>query len=504
MECVIAPQNWADIGFIIKGFRLLMEITDNKFPILLLKTLTSDYGFANTVINYIKPEYFDQDKQTLFKLCYNYINDYNTCPSIDALEVELENVKITEDDYKKTKKLISIINDLNNKEIKIDQKWLLKQTESYCKRKAYYLASLKVVESIDNSAEQGNAIKDIEEAASFSFDTDIGLMYRSTFARRYDLYTKEEKRIPFGIKELDIVTGGGVFGKTLLLLVAPTGHGKSLVMSSMMANNLRDGLKVACYTFEMGDYRIAERIDANLLNVDISTWRQLGQEKFINKAEDMLDKVKGELFIKEYAAGSAHAGHILANLRELKAKLNFVPDIIYVDYINIMGSKSLKSSSKQDTYIYLTVVAEELRNISQQLDIPIVSACQTNRNGQNSSNIMISDVGDSHGLSKTCDWMISFNRIDNDETMQNKLFFKQLKNRYGSVTNYEKFLIGVDYPRMRIFELTKETQDVILDKEDRNVKTLKKEVGTLTIDDWNSGKYDKAVDDNKLFDNIKF
>lgn len=482
-----------------------MQSNDNKFPLLILKQLTSDYSYTTSVINYLKPEYFDQDHQTVFKLCANYISSFNVCPNVDALEVELENVKITEEDYKKSKKVISLIDELNKKGLSLDSNWLLKQTEDFCKRKSYYLASLQIVQAIDSNESQGQAIKAIEDAANFSFDSNLGLNYRTSFSNRYDLYTAEEKRIPFGVKELDAITNGGIFGKSLFLLLGPTGHGKSLIMSSMIANNLRDGLKVACYTFEMGDYRIAERIDANLLNIDIATWKMHGKDKFLEKAETMLDKVKGELYIKEYPAGSAHSGHIKKNLFDLKKKFGFEPDIVYVDYINIMGSQQLKSSAKQDTYIYMTVVAEELRRIAQELDIPIISACQTNREGQSNSNITLKQVGDSHGLSKTADYILSFTRIDDDETMKNKLFFKQLKNRYNSVTYYEKFLIGVDYPKMRIFELNQDVQDVMLNQEkekDNNVKALKKEVGTLTIDDWNSGKYDNNKDD--LFSNIKF
>lgn len=475
---------------------------NNKFPLLILKQLTNDYSYASSVINYLNVEYFDKDYQTVFKVCHDYISNYSTCPSIDALDVELENVKITEEDYKKSKKIISVIDDLNKKNHPIDKKWMMKQTEDFCKSKAYYQASLKIVQSIDSHEDQGAAIKAIEEAANFSFDSNLGLNYRDTFNKRYELYTADAKRVPFGIKELDIITNGGIFGKSLFLLLGPTGHGKTLIMSSMIANNLRDGLKVACYTFEMGDYRIAERIDANLLNIDISTWKTIGQESFLKKAESMLDKVKGELYIKEWPAGSAHSGHIKKNLYDLKKKHGFIPDIVYVDYINIMGSQHLKASAKQDTYIFMTSVAEELRAVAQELDIPIVSACQTNREGQSNSNITLKQVGDSHGLSKTADYILSFTRIDDDDTMKNKLFFKQLKNRYNSVTYYEKFLIGIDYPRMRIYELEQEVQDVMLGKEDikkEDIKLLKKEVGTLTIDDFGTGKYD-----NDMFSNIKF
>lgn len=477
-------------------------MTNQKLSILILRQLIADYTYTNNVIQYIKPEYFENEYSIVYKLCQNHFDTYNRCPNVESLEVELDTLKIQEELYDKTKSLISNIDKLNQKNPKIDTKWLIEQTEQFCKRRAYYLASLKVVESIDESEQQGLAIKELENAANFSFDADYGLNYRETFKKRFDLYTFDAKRIPFGIKQFDGLTGGGLFGKTLTLFLGPTGHGKSLIMSSMIANNLRDGLKVACYTFEMGDFRIAERIDANLLNIDINTWKDVGEQKFMSKAESMLSKVTGELFVKEYPNGGANASHIKKNLYDLKCKYGFEPDIVYVDYINIMGSKQLKASSKADSYIYMTTVAEELRGVAQELDLPIISAIQTNRSGQNNSNITLSEVGDSHGLSKTADYVISFTRIDDDETMKNKLFFKQLKNRYNSISYYEKFLIGVDYPKMRIYELDDNIQEVLMmtEKEKKEeAEILKKEIGSFTIDDFNSGKYDGG-----LFNNIKF
>lgn len=485
---------------------------DKKLPILILRALTQDFHYTSQVISYLKPEFFEDAFSTVLKLCYNYFYTYNRCPNTDALDYELDNIKVTEEIYQKTKKLIAVISELNKTAPAIDTKWLFDQTEHFCKRKLYYLASLKVVKSLDDEENQTIALKELEAAQSFSFDSNLGLNYRTSFEDRYKLYTEEVKRIPFGIKQFDALTNGGVHARTLFLLLGPSGHGKSLIMSSMIANNLRDGLKVACYTFEMGDYQIAERIDANLLSIPINTWRAIGQEKYLKKASEVLDKVKGELYIKEYASGSANATHIKRNLEELKQRTGFVPDIVYVDYLNIMGSASLKSHNRGDLYVYMTVVAEELRRVAQEMDIPIISACQTNRSGQISTDITLNDVGDSHGITKTADYMLSFYRMredGEDTTYKNKFFFKQLKNRYNSLTHYEKFLVGVDYSLMRIYELTDQVQDVLL-QNDNDLKAVAKgikkklgpvlkEPGTMTIDDFSSGKYD-----NDLFSNIKF
>lgn len=474
-----------------------------KLQFLILKQLTCDLEFTKTVIQYLKPEYFEQHLAPVFKLCYNYNFTYNTCPNTDALECELDSLLLPQEIYDKSKKIIASIRDANAKNPKIDTQWMIKQTEDFCKKSAYYAASIKVVEALDDDEKQGEAIKEIEEASAFSFDINLGLDYRKSFSDRYELYTHEGKRIPFGIKELDKITNGGVFGKTLNLLVGPTGHGKSLIMASMMAENMRNGLNVACYTFEMGDYRIAERIDANLLNISINDWKVVGKDKYMSKASEMLDKVKGNIYIKEYASGSANSRHIKKNLEDLKTKFGFIPDIVYVDYVNIVGSYQLKSQAKQDTYIYMTVVAEELRRVAQELDIPIISACQTNRGGENNMEMSVKDVGDSHGISKTADLLIGFTRIENDETMKNKLFFRQIKNRYNDISYYNKFLIGVDYPKMRIHEVEPEIQEAMLESEEQkeeDVRILRKEVGSLTIDDWQSGKKYKS----DMFSDIKF
>lgn len=474
-----------------------------KIQFLIIKQLTTDQEFTNAVIHYLKPEFFDKALAPLFKLCYNYHFTYNLCPNVDSLDCELDSLKIPQEIFDKAKVLLQKIGDANKKNPKIDTKWMIKQTEDFCKKKLYYLASVKVVEALDDDEKQGIAIKELESAAAFTFDVNLGLNFRESFDKRFDLYTEDAKRISFGIKEFDKITNGGVFGKTLNLLLGPTGHGKSLIMASMMADNMRNGLNVACYTFEMGDYRIAERIDANLLNIPISDWKLTGKELYLKKAEELLDKVKGNIYIKEYPSGGAHSGHIKKNLQDLERNHGFKPDIVYVDYINIMGSHQLKASAKQETYIYMTVVAEELRGIAQELDIPIVSAIQTNRNGASNIDISLKDVGDSHGLSKTADLILAFTRMDNDETMKNKLFFRQLKNRYNSISYYEKFLVGIDYPKMRIYEIEEDVQEAMLDsehKKEEDIKVLRKEVGALTIDDWTSGNKYK----NDMFSDIKF
>lgn len=212
-----------------------------KLQFLIIKQLTCDPEFTNSVIEYLKPEFFEQSIAPVFKLCYNYHYTYKTCPTIDALDCELDTLKISQEVYDKSKKIIQQIGEANIKNPKIDTKWLIKQTENFCKKKLYYLASLKVVEALDDDDKQGEAIKELEDASVFTFDINLGLNYRDSFDKRFDLYTIESKRVPFGIKELDKITNGGIFGKTLTLLLGPTGHGKSLIMASMAAENMRNG-----------------------------------------------------------------------------------------------------------------------------------------------------------------------------------------------------------------------------------------------------------------------
>jgi len=424
----------------------------------ILSNLINNEEFTRKVIPYLKEEYFhDLTEKTVFNLITDHVKKYNTLPSREILAINLDNEEnVGEDLYKSS---LDFLEALTSSEK--DLQWLLDKTEEFCQDKAVYNAVMDSIQILDGRDEKlsKTAIPDIlSKALGVSFDSHIGHDWIEDFEERFDFYHKVESRIPFDLEYLNTITKGGLPNKTLTCLLAGTNVGKSLAMCHMAAANILDGKNVLYITMEMAEERIAERIDANLLDVPIKDIENLSKEVFEKKIHRVQKKTSGKLIVKEYPTATAGAGHFRHLLNELKLKRNFTPDIIYIDYLNICCSMRLKYGSNVNTYMYIKSVAEELRGLAVERDIPIVTATQTNRTGYTNSDPGLEDTSESFGLPATVDLMIAIITSEELEQLE-QLKFKQLKNRLNDVTQNRAFLIGVDRSRMRLYDVEQDAQE---------------------------------------------
>jgi archaellum biogenesis ATPase FlaH len=370
--------------------------------------------------------------------------------------------------------------------------WLVEKTEKFCQDRAVFNAVMESISIIDGKHQtlSKNAIPDVlTKALSVSFDTNIGHDYLENSDARFDFYHLEEERIPFDLDYFNRITKGGLPNKTLNIALAGTGVGKSLFMCHSAAGALSSGKNVLYLTMEMSEERIAERIDANLLNVPIDQLEHLSKPMFDDRVSRVKGKTEGKLIIKEYPTGSAHANHFRALFNELKLKKQFVPDIIYIDYLNICASARMKGMGGAiNSYSYIKSIAEELRGLAVEFDVPIVSATQTTRSGFNNDDVGLEDTSESFGLPATADFMFAL--ISNDELKaNNQILVKQLKNRYNDLNTYQRFVVGIDRSKMRLYDV------------DQNDSPLNKEVDNgPAFDNSNSGQ---RIDSEK-FENFKF
>ena len=429
-----------------------------------IKGLLHNEEYSRKVLPYIKEEYFESTAgRTYFELCKGHFSRYNECPTRDSIQVGIEGLEgISEDDFQS---IGSVFDGLFlEKEIKKD--WLVDETEKWCKERAVYLALL---ESISIHDGKGDKTRDsipslLNEALAVSFDPHVGHDYLNDVEERYNFYHLREERISFGLEYMDKITKGGLPNKTLNIALAGTGVGKSLYMCDFASKALLQGKNVLYITLEMAEERIAERIDANLLNVNIQDIIDVPRPMFENKVSNIQKKTKGQLFIKEYPTASAHSGHFDALLKELQLKKNFRPDIVFIDYLNICASARFRAGSNVNSYTIVKSIAEELRGLAVQYNLPIVSATQTTRSGFGNNDVSITDTSESFGLPATADLMFAL--ISNDELEQmGQIMIKQLKNRYGDPTSHRKFVVGIDRAKMRLFNVEQTTQDDILDSE---------------------------------------
>ncbi len=430
----------------------------------IIKGLITNENYTRKVLPYIKDSYFETTTgRTYYELCKNYFTKYNECPSKESLQIDIEQLDgLSEDDFKSIGEVFSTVTE--HTEIKLD--WLVDQTESWCKERAVYLALL---ESISIHDGKGDKTRDsipslLTEALAVSFDPHVGHDYLDDYQERYDFYHLKEERIPFGIEYLNKITKGGIPNKTLNIALAGTGVGKSLFMCDFASTCLVQGKNVLYITLEMAEERIAERIDANLLNVNIQDIIDIPRPIFETKVTNIQSKTQGQLFIKEYPTASAHSGHFDALLKELQLKKSFTPDIIFIDYLNICASSRFRAGSNINSYTIVKSIAEELRGLAVQYNVPIVSATQTTRSGYGSSDVSITDTSESFGLPATADLMIAL--ISNDELEQmGQIMVKQLKNRYNDSAVHRKFVVGIDRAKMRLFDVEQTAQEDILDSE---------------------------------------
>ena len=426
-----------------------------------LRNLLTNEGFTRRVIPYLKKEYFEDDHRVVFDTVLQYVGKYNKIPTGEALKIELNDTNLPNDKYQAAAQLI---NDVTTPE-PVDQDWLLEKTEKWCQDRAVFLSIMKSIEIIDGKSElTPNAIPDIlSEALSVNFDQDIGHDYINNSDDRFEFYHKEEARLPFDLDYFNKITKGGLPNKTLNIALAGTGVGKSLFMCHVGAAALTQGKNVLYITMEMAEERIAERIDANLMNLPIDQLDKLDKKTFDNKIATIAKKTIGKLIVKEYPTGSAHTGHFRALLKELKLKKNFEPDIIFIDYLNICASARMKGlSGSVNTYSLIKSIAEEIRGLAVEFDVPIVSATQTTRSGYSNTDVGLEDTSESFGLPATADLMFAL--ISNEELEGlGQIMVKQLKNRYNDPTSYKRFVVGVDRARMRLYDVEASAQDLIND-----------------------------------------
>ena len=415
------------------------------------------------VLPFVKPEYFEGVYRILFKEVGRFVGKYNKLPTLEAFKIDLDGSdKFNTETYTHA---LEILPNIFAKE-EIDSQWLLDTTEKWCQDRAVYIAIMESISIIDGKHESlsKNALPDIlSKALAVTFDTNIGHDYIENVEERFDFYHAQEERIPFDLDYFNQITKGGLPRKTLNIALAGTGVGKSLFMCHVAANAMTQGRNVLYITMEMAEERIAERIDANLLNVPIDQLENLTRDMLKTKVNNIAMKGNGKLIIKEYPTGQANTSHFRALLNELKLKRNFVPEIIFVDYLNICGSARMKAMGGSiNSYTYIKAIAEEMRGLAVEFNVPIVSATQTTRAGFSSSDPGLEDTSESFGLPATADLMFAL--ISTDElAAAGQIMVKQLKNRYNDPGKYQRFVIGVDKSRMKLKDVVNATANLIND-----------------------------------------
>ena len=418
--------------------------------------------YARKVIPFIKAKYFsNHNERVIFEEIEKFIEKYNSLPTKETLTIEVDSRKdITDEDYKK---VVDIISSLDKTEVDIN--WLHDQTEKFCKDKAIYQAVLDGISIIDGKDKDRTpeAIPSIlSEALAVSFDNSVGHDYVEDGLDRYDFYHKKEEKIPFDLDYFNKITKGGLPQKTLNIALAGTGVGKSLFMCHMAASTLMQGKNVLYITLEMAEERIAERIDANLMNVTMDDLHTLPKKMFENYLTKINKKTNGKLIVKEYPTASAHVGNFRSLIKELALKRSFKPDIIFVDYLNICASSRFKGNANVGSYFYIKAIAEELRGLAVETNVPIMSATQTTRSGFVSSDIGLEDTSESFGLPATADLMFALISTEELEDL-NQICVKQLKNRYNDPTMNKRFILGIDRAKMRLYDVEQEAQKDLVD-----------------------------------------
>ena len=433
--------------------------SNDNFEKTLLSNLIHNEEFTRKALPFLKEDFFrNRDEVTLFNIINNFVTKYNNLPNKEAITIELSNLKtLTEDEYKNAK---SLLNGLVYEEV--DQQWLLDTTEKFCKDRAVYNAVLKGIKIIDGKDKQHTpeAIPGIlSDALAVSFDTHIGHDYLNQTDDRFEYYHRTEERLKFDLTYFNRITKGGLPPKTLNVALAGTGVGKSLFMCHVAANMISQGRNVLYITLEMAEERIAERIDANLLDVTIDELYDMPKKYYDDKIKSMQNKVNGQLIIKEYPTASAHTGHFKSLIDELALKKSFKPDIVFIDYLNICSSARFKGGNIS-SYFYIKAIAEELRGLAVEFNLPIFSATQTTRTGYMSSDVGLEDTSESFGLPATADFMFAL--ISNEELEElNQIKVKQLKNRYNDPAVNRAFIIGVDRSKMRLYDAEQSAQQIV-------------------------------------------
>ena len=448
-------------------------MTQLNLEATILTNLIYNSDYTRKVIPYIKAEYFqDATQKVVFQTIESYVNSYKSNPdNIEVIKLDLQKASLNEEQYKQAQELVDSFGEAVSDE-QLD--WLVDETEKWCKDKAIYNAILDGIHIIDGKSKDQTpeAIPTIlTDALSVSFDTHIGHDYMEQYEERYDYYHETEEKIPFDLDFFNRITKGGLPNKTLNVCLAGTGVGKSLFMCHVAAATLLQGKNVLYITLEMAEKKIAERIDANLMNLTLDDVHDLPKRMFESRVDKIRKKTEGKFIIKEYPTASAHCGHFRALYNELRLKKAFQPDIIFIDYINICASQRFKYGSNVNSYTYIKGIAEEMRGLAVELNIPIVSATQTTRQGFTSTDIGLEDTSESFGLPATADLMFALISTEELEGL-NQMLVKQLKNRYNDPTLNKRFVIGVDRAKMKLYDVSQKAQEDLVDTGQPQVTVL--------------------------------
>jgi replicative DNA helicase len=437
----------------------------NRLELSILKNLIYNEEYTRKVLPFIKPNYFsDINERNVFQEVYDFVTKYKNLPTYEALVINFnEKTNVTDQQVKESIELLKALDE--NKNEKVELQWLIEHTEKFCQDKAIYNAIMESVSILDEKTakkSKGEIPRLLANALGVSFDSNVGHDYMQDFSERFDFYHRIETRVRFDLDLFNKITKGGLPIKTLNIALAGTGVGKSLFMCHMAASCISQGHNVLYITLEMAEERIAERIDANLLNIDLNELQTISRFDYERKFDVLKSKTQGKLIIKEYPTASASVLHFRALLNELRLKKNFKPNIIFIDYINICSSARIKPGGNVNSYTYIKSIAEELRGLAVEFALPVVSATQTTRSGFSNSDPGLEDTSESFGLPATADFMFAL--VTNEELEGlNQILVKQLKNRYSDPNYYKRFVVGVDRPKMRLYDAEQSAQDEIID-----------------------------------------
>jgi replicative DNA helicase len=432
----------------------------------ILSNLIQNEEYCRKVVPHLKKEYFaDRKEAAVASLLIRFFEEYNKPATKEVLSIEIGNLKGLTD--KEVPEFQEYVKTLDNNEP--NQEWLIQQTEKFCKDKAVYnaiLGSIKIIEGKDPLHQQDAIPSILSDALAVSFDNHVGHDYIEDADSRFDFYHKVEEKIPFDLEMFNKITKGGLSKKTLNIALAGTGVGKSLFMCHVAAGALVQNRNVLYITMEMAEERIAERIDANLLNLSMDELKVVDRDIYQSRLEKISKKTQGKLIVKEYPTAGAHTGHFRALLEELKMKREFAPDIIMIDYLNICASQRMKMSGNVNSYTYVKAIAEELRGLAVEYNVPIISATQTTRSGFTNSDPGLEDTSESFGLPATADFMFAL--VSNEELEQlNQIIVKQLKNRYNDPNYFKRFVIGIDRSKMKLYDVEVSAQSGLADSGQR-------------------------------------
>lgn len=440
-----------------------------KLEVTLLKNLIYNEEFSRKVLPFLKDEYFtDRTHKLIFNQIDEFINEYNSNPTQEILRLQLNDKSLVADDFELAIQLLDQIETIKEETPKID--WLVTKAEKFCQEKAVYnaiLESISILDGKEKGLDKGAIPEILSNALAVSFDTSVGHDYLEDSEQRFEYYNRKEERLPFSLEYFNKITNNGLPKKTLNVILAPPHGGKSLMMCDMAASFQATGKNVLYISCEMAEEEIAKRIDANLMNISMDEITSLSREMYMKKANTLKKNIVGKMFVKEFPTATAGVTHFRTLLNELKLKKNFVPDIIFIDYLNICISSRIKMSANVNSYSYVKAIGEELRGLAVEYAVPIVTATQTNRSAAASSDPEMGDVSESFGIPAICDFMFA---IVNSEELYNlnQIMIKQIKNRYSDLNTCKRFVIGVDRTKMKLYDVEMSAQSDIVDSGQSN------------------------------------